>query len=72
MREMIQKKSPIDRLKMGWSMYETSKKLIIQAILKNNPSISTTKLRQEIFLRFYSNDFDAEQREKIIQYLGQV
>jgi len=70
-REMIRTKSAIERLKMGCSMYDTSRSLVIRAILEINPSISKTGLRQELFLRFYGSDIDPVQREKIIQHLAQ-
>ncbi len=69
MHEMIQQKKPIDRLKMGCSMYETSKYLILHAIKKNNPTISTIELRKEFFLRFYGEDFSPKQRDKILMHL---
>lgn len=69
MCEMIQQKTPIERMRMGWSMYETSKSLVIRAILEENPNISKADLRKEIFLRFYRNDFSPAEREKICAYL---
>jgi len=68
MREMIRMKSPMERLEMGCSMHETSKYLVICAILKSNPHISKEGLRQELFLRFYGNDFDSVRREEIIKH----
>lgn len=70
MRELIQKKSPTERIEMGCSMHATSRYLIIHAILRENPSISLQKLRQELFLRFYGEDFDEAQKEKILAYLA--
>lgn len=72
MREMIQKKSPIERLKMGCSMHETSKYLITRAIMEDNPHISKTELKQELFLKFYGNDFDPKNREKIIKHFEKL
>jgi hypothetical protein len=69
MMEMIMTKSPIERVMMGCSMYETSKQLIIEGILRQNPGISKVKLRQEIFLRFYRDDFTPSQRDKILEHL---
>lgn len=43
-REMIQMRSPIERLKMGCSMYETSRYLIIRGIMEKNPHISKSAL----------------------------
>lgn len=70
MCEMIRKKSSVERLKMGKAMYETSKYLIIRAILANDPDISESNLRKEIFLKFYGNDYDPIQQEKIIKHLS--
>lgn len=69
-RDMFQAKSPIERLKMGFSMYETSKYLVARAIWKNTPIYSGADLRQELFLRFYGNDFDSATRQKILDHLG--
>ncbi len=71
MREMIRAKSPIERLMMGCSMYETSRYLISRAILENEPNISKTAFRQELFLKFYGNDVDPIEREKILEYIAQ-
>ncbi len=70
MHEMIQKKSPSERLKMGSSMYETSKYLVTRAIKEKNPTISIPDLRKELFLAFYADDFTPEQQEKIILHLS--
>ncbi|NGX37322.1 MAG: hypothetical protein K1000chlam2_00476 [Chlamydiae bacterium] len=72
MIEMMQKKSPTERVKMGISMYETSRYLVTRAIKEQNPNISETALRQEIFLKFYRNDFDPATREKILKHLENV
>jgi len=67
--EMIREKLPEERLKMGFSMYATSKHLVTCAIRRENPHISETELRQELFLKFYGGDFDPEQKEKILAHL---
>lgn len=69
MCELIRTKSPVERMAMGWSMYETSKALVIRFILENNPNISDEDFRKEFFLKFYKNDFSPSQREKIIEHL---
>jgi hypothetical protein len=68
MCEMIQAKSPIERVKMGCSMYETSKRLVIQSILRNNPFLSTAELRQEILLKFYGRDLEPAILNKILKH----
>lgn len=67
MHELIQQKTPLERAKMGSSMHQTSRQLIIRAILQKNPSITPAGLRRELFLKFYGNDYSPLQREKIVQ-----
>ncbi len=69
MHELIQNKTPGERAMMGWSMYLTSKYIITQAILRENPDITPTELRKELFLKFYRDDFSPMEREKILRYL---
>ena len=69
MREMIRMKTPFERAQMGASMFETSKYLITQSILRDNPHISETELREQVFLKFYSNDLTSAQKEKILQHI---
>lgn len=69
MREMIRMKTPFERAQMGASMFETSKYLVTQAILRDNPNISQSELREQIFLAFYDNDFTVKQKEKILQHI---
>ncbi len=69
MSEMIQKKTSLERLLMGCSMYETSKELVIRSIIENNPKISPIELKQEFFIRFYGSDFTPAEQEKITQHI---
>jgi len=67
--EMIQEKTPYERVVMGCSMNETSRYLVTQGILHDNPNISTSELRQELFLKFYNNDFSNSEIDKIQKHL---
>ncbi len=69
-RQMFQKKSPMERLEMGSSMYETAKYLMARAIGEETRICSLADMRQELFLRFYGNDFDHATRQKILSHLG--
>src|SRR5579872_3506005 len=69
-RELFQLKSPLERLKMGFSMHETSKYLVARSIYENTPIYSGAELRREMFLKFYGDDFDPDAREKIIRHFG--
>jgi len=69
MCEMILMKTPLERLEMGCSMHETSKYLLTRAILEASPNITKKELKVELFLKFYSNDFDSFQKAKIVHHL---
>ena len=68
-RELVRKKTIEERLKMGCSMYDLSKQLVTQSILRSNPRLSPAGLRRELFLKFYGNDFDSKKRLEILERL---
>lgn len=59
--DMIIKKTPIERLKMGFSMLESARKIVLSTI-KDKKNI-----KRELFLRFYGDDFDHITKKKIIK-----
>ena len=69
-REMFRMKSPVELFKIGCSMYQTSRYLVTRAILEETPDISETGLKQQLFLRFYGQDYDKSERERILNYLA--
>jgi len=69
MREMIRKKTPEERLKMGCSMYDFSKRLVVHFLMEREPGLSSSALRRELFLRFYGNDFSPRKRQEILNGL---
>ena len=56
---------------MGCSMHATANALVRASLLEKDPNISSTALRQALFLRFYGADFDVQTREKILAALEQ-
>ena len=68
-RTAFSQKTPEERFKMGCSMYDTSRYLVTQAILRKNPNISESSLRKELFLAFYRDDFSLDEQTKIISHL---
>ena len=70
MQEMILKKKPEERLAMGCSMFDFSKALVRNAVLREAPGLSETEMKRQIFLRFYGVDFDSAQKEKILEHLS--
>ena len=71
MHKMMQEKSPIKRLKMGFSMNETSRYLVTRFILENHPGISELELKKELFLRYYDSDFSSLQKQAFFTYLAE-
>ena len=57
------------RLKMGCSMFDTAKIIAENAIRNEQGQISEREMTQQIFLRFYREDFSAIETEKILKVL---
>ena len=66
-RQMLLSKSSVERLKMASRMFDSGRKLVISGILKGRPHLDTSRLRAQLFLRMYGNDFTATEREGIIK-----
>ncbi len=55
-----------DKLKLGFSMFESTKKIVLSTIKdKENWRVS-------LFLRFYDNDFDEITKKKIVNTLKKI
>lgn len=65
--DMMMSKSGEDRLRMGFSMFETARRQIITAIREERPDIDERELRKRVFLRFYGHEFNEVEREKILK-----
>jgi hypothetical protein len=68
-RELMMSKSGEERLLMGFSMYDAAREIVRSAILAQRPGITPEEMRQEIFLRFYGQEFSPADREKILAAL---
>ncbi len=68
-REMLMKRSNEERMMMGFSMFDTAKKIVMSSIKNEDPNISRAKLNEKIFLRFYGSDFSDKEKKIIIDYL---
>ncbi len=65
--DMMMSKSGEERLKMGFSMFETARRQAIASIRGERPDIDDKELRRQVFLRFYGQEFDENDREKILK-----
>lgn len=70
MIEMIQAKTPEERLAMGCSMFDFSKQLVLSSLKMRKPPLSSQELRRELFLRFYGCDFGYAAKKKILEHLN--
>lgn len=68
--EMLAALSGAERVHMACDMYDTAKRLVLAALLEENPQATPADLRKGLFLRFYGDDFSPEETERILKYLG--
>jgi len=64
---LMMAKSGEERLKMGFEMYEMSRKIVIASIIQDNPGMSEKEIKVSLFNRFYENDLSPETRQKFIE-----
>ena len=65
-KESMMRLSGEERLKMGASMFDSAKELVIASL----PPGTSSEVRKAIFMRFYGKDFDEVERERILEYLA--
>ena len=68
-RNLIMNKSGEERLLMGCSMYDTARKIVLNAICNNQPGITNTEIKKQLFLRFYGQELQPADKEKILSIL---
>ena len=72
LRESMMNKTGEERLKMGFSMVEFSRKLVESSIRFSEPGISELALKQKMLSRFYGHDFEKPELEKILHFIEQT
>jgi hypothetical protein len=65
--DMLLSKSPLERLRMTSRMYDSVKKLAMSGILSKKRHLDPSRLRGELFLRIYGNDFSTTDKERIMK-----
>jgi hypothetical protein len=65
-RKMMAEKTGEERLLMGFSMFDFASTILLSSIKENTPP---EKLKKELFLRLYRNDFSKKQQDKILKHL---
>ena len=72
MKKLWQGKTPGERLAMGCSMFDFAKELVRSNLRQEHAGIPLQTERQELFLRFYGDQFTPTQKEKILKHLLQT
>jgi len=65
--DMLLSKSPLERLRMTSRMYDSAKKLATSGILMEKKHLDTSRLRGELFLRFYGDCFSSAEMKQIVK-----
>ena len=69
MAAMFAALTPTQRVRMMSGMFDTMRRLLVAGIRAEQPDISDTELRVEIFLRTYRDDYAPSERDRIV---GQI
>lgn len=64
--------TPSERVRMMSEMFDTARRILVSGIRAEQPDISDTELKVEVFLRTYRDDFSAEERDRIVAHIRQV
>jgi hypothetical protein len=67
-RAMMAEKTGEERMIMGFSMLNFARRIVLSSIGKD---VSPGEQRRKLFLRFYRNDFDRKELDKILKHLEQ-
>ncbi len=66
---MMMKKTGVERLKMGLSMFDMAKSLVIASILADGKG---NDIHRQLLLRFYRSDLDSKTINKILETIEPV
>lgn len=65
--KMTMERSGEERLRMGFEMDETARRLVAASVLNEDLEASAVDIKIAIFERFYGNDLSSEIRQKIVE-----
>lgn len=61
--------TPTERVRMMSEMFDTARRILIAGIRDEQPDISDTELKVQIFLRTYRDDYSPGERDRIIAHI---
>lgn len=69
LKERYAKLTGEQRMMLGFASCATARQIVLSSFPKG---LSEKEIRVRLFLRYYSNDFSEEEKEKIIRHLKNV
>lgn len=69
LNSMMMKKTGVERLKMGLSMFDMAKKLVIASIIASG---NGGDIRRQLLLRFYQTDLDTKTIGRLSERINRV
>ena len=69
MFRMMAQKTPVERLRMASSMFDSGKRLMAAGLRKEYGPLTEAQLRARIFMRMYRQDYSDAEIEKIMKHL---
>ncbi len=63
---MMASRTPVERLEMASSMFDSAKKLMAAGIQKENGLLNEAQLRTQMFLKLYGEDFTQSKIKQIV------
>jgi hypothetical protein len=62
---MMAAKTPVERIKMASSMFDTGRKLVEAGLRNKYGELSEAQMRGRVFVRMYGEDFSEQEIRKI-------
>lgn len=66
---MIMAKNPQERLRMGCSMFDAAKIIVVSSIKNKHPQYTSRQTKIEVFRRFYKDAFSDVEINKVLSGL---
>jgi hypothetical protein len=66
MARMMSLKTPVERLQMACSMFDTGKKLVEAGIRQQYGMLNEAQMRARVFVKIYGEDFSKPEIKKIL------
>ena len=63
--------TPSQRVRMMSEMFDTARRILVSGIRAEQPDITDTELKVEVFLRTYRDDYAPAERDRIVASIRQ-